>query len=177
MKTQKKNNKTQEDYWRDVLYSSDTDGILDLLKHLRTEGNIKILPDILNLYKGHKGSKLGEHIYNFLCDVKCSDATDLIVEHIQNKEFYTIRKDLVTLCWQTSLDFAKHILFFVDLFITTGLQTAFEAFTTIEYIELKKDDPIIDVAIDKLQLSIDDIGEEKKELLVDLVNVIRSKQK
>lgn len=177
MKTTEKPKKTQEDIWREILYSSDTESIKKLLELLRTEGNIKILPDIFSIYKGYKGSKLGENIYNFLCDIKCSEAANLIVKFIEDKEYYPIRKELVSLTWQTSLDFSKYLLFFVDLFISANLLTAFEAFTTIEYIEINKDDEILNAAVDKLQLSIDDIGEEKKELLVDLVNVIRSKQK
>ncbi|MBN2662499.1 MAG: hypothetical protein JXR68_02515 [Bacteroidales bacterium] len=177
MENPKQPKKTQEDYWRDVLYSSDSDSIKELLIHLRTEGNVKILPDVINIYKGYKKTKLGENIYDFLCDIKCSDATNLLIDFINNKDFFEIRKELVSLCWQTGLDFAKYFMYFVDLFIKTDLQTAFEAFTTIEYIELEKNDPVINLAIDKLQLSIDQIAEDKKELLVDLVNVIRKKQK
>lgn len=177
MENPKQTKKTQEDYWRDVLYSSDLESIKELLMYLRAEGNIKILPDIINIYKGYKKTNLGDYLYSFLCDIKCKDAANLIIDYINKKEFSEIRKELVSLCWQTGLDFANHFIFFVDLFIKTDLKTAFEAFTAIEYIELEKNDPVINIAIDKLQLSIDEIAVDKKELLVDLVNVIRKKQK
>jgi len=176
MENIEENKKTQEDLWREVLYSADNESIKEALKVLRDQGNIKILPDIFNLYKGYKGTELGKDIYNFLGDVKCADAANLFVELIKNPEYAIIKKDILTLCWQTSLDFAEHLTFFVDLFIKSEMQSAFEAFTVIEYMEIDSQNPAIEEAITKLQISIDEIGEEKKELLVDLVNILREKQ-
>ncbi len=179
MEAKKENTKKkQEDLWRDVIYSSDNKAIKKLLNHLRNDGNTNILPDIFNIYKVNKSNSLGNYIYDFLCDLKCSEGTTIILNYIGNPEFSSIKKELLTLTWQTGLDFSSYLDFFIDIFIKADLQSAFEAFTAIEYFEYDvKSFPMIDAAIDKLQLNIEEISIDKKELLVDLVNILRKKQK
>ena len=179
MEARKENTKKkQEDLWRDVIYSSDSKAIDKLLNHLRNDGNTTILPDIFNIYKINKSNSVGNSIYEFLCDLKSSEAIPIILEYIKNPEYSDIKKELLTLTWQTSLDFSLYLDYFIDIFIRADLQSAFEAFTAIEYFEYDvKSFPMIDAAIDKLQLNVEDISIDKKELLVDLVNILRKKQK
>lgn len=166
--------KKQEDIWREVLYSSDNESIIQLLGVLRDKGNNEILPDILKLYNGYKGTKIGTIIYEFLIDLKDKEAVPVIMKFIKDKEFLSIKRDLLTLCWQTGLDFSDYLSDFTDIFIKCDLKTSFEAFTAIEYIENAERQTIKD-NIKKLQISIDDVVVGNRELLVDLVNVLRTK--
>ena len=95
---------------------------------------------------------------------------------IADNEFHSIRGDLLSLCWQTSLDFSEFFEDFIEIFIKSGLKNSFEAFTVIEYFE-DLDKKIIRKNIDKLQQRIDEIGIDKKDLLVDLVNILRKKMR
>lgn len=166
--------KKQEDLWREVLYSSDFDAIKELLKHLREKGNPQIIPDIVKIFKGYKNTELETSIFEFLMDLKCKEAVDILIPFLKDNEFIDIRRDLLIICWETGLDFSNYLDVFVDVFISSSLKTSFEAFTVIEYLEnVSRTD--IKNNIEKLQLSVSDVGVEKKELLVDLVQVLRSK--
>ena len=169
---QPKNN--QEQLWKEILLSSDNDAIIKLLGVLREKGSAKILPDILSAYKKHQGTKLGEYIYSFLIDLKCKEAPTMILNSVLDKEFKSIKRDLLTLCWQINLDFSDFFDDFIDVFIECDLQIAFEAFTAIEYLE-NVDIKVIKKGIEKLQFSIDKMSDEKKELYVDLVNILKQK--
>ncbi len=173
MQQDTKKNKKREDLWREILYSSDTENIKKLLDILRENGNTQILPDIIKLYKGYKGTELGKFIYNFLSDLKSKDAPQIFVSFIKDNEYRNIREDLVTLCWQTGLDFSDFLDDFIDLFINSELKTAFDAFTVIEYFENTTPQDA-EKAIEKLQLNIDKISADKKELLVELVQLLRA---
>jgi hypothetical protein len=175
MGEEKKQKKTEEQLWREVLYSSDFKSIEEALKILREKGNINILPDVFNIYKAYKGKDLGGKIYNFLSDIKCSQAVPLIINLIGNNEYRSIRQDLLQLCWQTRLDFSAYFEKFIDIFIKEDLTTAFEAFTVLEYMDIKNTE-VLKKGISKLEQSISDIDESKKELLVDLVNILRKKE-
>lgn len=175
MATIKENIKKQDDLWREILYSSNPKSIKDVLDIMRDKGNIRILADILNIYKGYKGTELGNTIYNFLIDLKTSDAVPIIIDAIDNKELRTIRQDLLTICWHSSLDFVSYFDKFIDIFIEAPLSEAFEAFTIIEYFEFLDSNDLIEEKITKLKLSIDRISADKKELLVDLVNILKNK--
>lgn len=175
MDTIQENIKKQDVLWREILYSSNPKSIEDALDIMRDEGNIRILADILNIYKGYKGSELGSIIYDFLIDLKTSDAVPIIIDAIENKELRTIRQDLLAICWQSSLDFLPYFDKFIDIFIEGPLMEAFEAFTIIEYFEFLDSNDLIEEKITKLELSIGKISADKKELLVDLVNILRNK--
>ncbi len=169
--------KKQDALIRQALYSSDEEVINETLKFLREKGNVKILPDVINLYKGYKNTALGKNLFAFLTDVKCSDAADIFVKAVENPEFSTIRKDLISLMWQSRLDFSKYFEKIVDWFLEYEIETAFEAFTILEYLHYNGTAKELDNLIEKIKNSVSEMeSQQKKELLVDLVNILEKKK-
>jgi len=167
--------KSNEEIIRKALYSYDEDTITQTLNFLRENGNTKIIPDLINVYNGYRNTSIGKKIYNVLLDLKCSDAAGLIVNAIEDNQYSAIRKDLLSLTWMTSLDFSKYFNKFVDWFISFELSLAFEAFTAIEYMHFSMENDKLKKSITLLRESITEIDESKKELLVDLVNLLEKK--
>lgn len=170
-------NQNQIDLWRNALQSANEKTITDILLILQKEGDVKILPEMFQLYNEQKGTIVGKEIYNFLRNVKHPDAKEMFIEAIKNPALSSIEQDILSLCWQSTLNFNEYILFFVETFIKNDIQSAFEAFTVLEYTAIDKEDPQINNAILKLKHSVDVIEERKKPLLVDLVNILKEKQK
>ena len=169
--------KKQEALIRQALYSSDEEVINETLRFLREKGNVNIVPDIINLYKGYKNTNLGKNIFAFLSDVKYSDAADVFVKAVENPEFSTIRKDLISLMWQSRLDFSKYFDKIVEWFLKFEIETAFEAFTIVEYLHYEGTAEKLDQLIDKVKNSVSEMeSPQKKELLVDLVNILKKKK-
>lgn len=169
------NKNIQNNNWQKLLYSSDYKVIEETLEALRKEGNITLLPDIFNIYIGFKNTDLGISIFNFLTYLKNEEAKETIINHIFDIKYLAIKKELVSLGWQTSLDFSNYFEKFIELFITSEFSIAFEAFTTIEYFENTIKTERIEKGIFDLQQSISTISEDKKILLVDLVNILRNR--
>ena len=84
----------------------------------------------------------------------------------------TIRKTILTACWQNGLDFSNFLPVFIDIIINDEWEIAFEAFTIVDNLEFSPSEEIIKTAIDKIQNSIETVNEQKeyflKEILVKL---------
>ncbi len=168
-------NKNQKiENWRNVLYSYDIQAIRDLLIVLREEGSVEILADLINVYKAYKEKELGKLIFSFLVDLKNQDNAELLLKFINNIDYKSIKTELISLCWQTTLNFDSYFENFIDIFINSDFETAIEAFSVIEYMNYF-DKQQLELNIKKLQINIGNVSEEKKALLVDLVNVLREK--
>lgn len=170
----KKSEIKKEDIWRKALYSADIELIKQTLDEIEEKGNAEILTDIINIYKGYKNSSLESYIFNFLINIKNQSAVPVIMKHISDSHFASIKSDLLSICWQAQLDFSEYAEFLTDLFIKAPIKIAFEAFTILEYSD-NIDVRILEKCVTKLQKSVSKISEDKKELLVDLVNMLKNK--
>jgi hypothetical protein len=56
----------------------------------------------------------------------------IIAELLKNHEYGDYLNALVAACWQSGLDFSKHLRVFAGLFIQSDYKTALESFTVIE---------------------------------------------
>ncbi len=159
------------------LLSTNTKEVLFTINKLRNTGNKNIIPNLIDLLATHKSSEVKKSVIDLLNDLKYQSAVAEIVNALESDKYLTIRTELLTVCWQSSLDFSKHINVFAEIFITGGFQESFEAFTVIESIEEKLDANLAENAIDKLKNIAVNIEESKKELLVELVRILENKER
>lgn len=118
-------------FQRSIDASSD-EAIIGLLTELRETGEDYMLPTILNLLFSGRSEKLKNEVVNFLVDLKNKSSIDTIVEAIrQNKRSKDIHL-LVSVCWQSRLDFTPYIDIFIDIMEYGNYQACLEAFTVIE---------------------------------------------
>lgn len=120
-----------EQFQKSIEASSD-EAIIGLLAELRETGEDYMLPTILNLLFSARSEKLKNEVVNFLVDLKNKSSIDTIVEAIkQNKRSKDIHL-LVSVCWQSRLDFTPYIDTFIDIMEHGNYQACLEAFTVIE---------------------------------------------
>lgn len=167
-------NDLQLKIWKNALFSGDFDLIRQALSEIAEFGNTTILADVIQIYKGYVGTSIENEIFDFLINIKQNSAKKIFIDHIKNNEFSRIKSKLLSVLWQSSLDYSDYADFFVDIFINDSFENAFEALTILQnsnYITPEN----LHTLIDKLQMSVGSIADEKKELLVDLVNILRKK--
>ncbi len=163
------------------LKSEDNNKILKTLGDLRDKGNFTYFPFIMDIYKNNKNEDVRNSIYEILSNLNDNENTKHLINYIQKENYASIKKDLLTVCWDSRLDFSPHLTFFVDLFISDSFEIAFDAFTVIENIE-KPPAPkgsyskIIETEILKLKENLTSVSKDKKELLVTLVKVLEGKR-
>ncbi|HOK60272.1 MAG: hypothetical protein WBJ36_11580 [Tenuifilum sp.] len=120
-----------EQFQKTIEASSD-EAIIGLLTELRETGEDYMLPTILSLLFSTRSEKLKNEVVNFLVDLKNKSSIDTIVEAIrQNKRSKDIHL-LVSVCWQSRLDFTPYVDTFIDIMEHGNYQACLEAFTVIE---------------------------------------------
>ncbi len=114
--------------------SSSDEAIIGLLAELRESGEDYMLPTIINLLFSSRSENLKNEVVNFLVDLKNKSSIVTIIETIkQNKRSKDIHR-LVSVCWQSRLDFTPHIDIFIDIMEHGNYQACLEAFTVLENI-------------------------------------------
>ncbi len=115
-----------------ILRSGNTGAILDTLIEIREEGNINILPDIFELMLVSEEPEVQKSCANLLCDIKVDEAGIILTEAISDSRYESIKKELVSACWQNGLDYHKSVLIFAEIVLSDDYSTAIEAFTVVE---------------------------------------------
>ncbi|OQY04136.1 MAG: hypothetical protein B6I20_03610 [Bacteroidetes bacterium 4572_117] len=159
------------------LLSSKTEEVLFTINKLRNTGNKNVVPFLIEILATHKDEKVKESILKLLFDLKYQSAADGIVKGIKSDKYAIIHKDLLQVCWQSTIDFSMYVDVFVEMFIKGDFEECFEAFTVIENIETKIDAEMVDNSIAALKFEINNIEENKKELLIGLVHILENLKK
>ena len=157
------------------LKRTNTDEVLLTINHIRNSGEPKILKILIELLNGTNDEQIFSAIVNLLNDLKIQSATSEIITAIQDDNFRKIRKNLLTSCWQSGLDYSGYLSLFVEIFIMNEFDIAFEAMTIIENIEESYTDDIINPLIAKLELNRTTQTGTKKELFPGLIDILKNK--
>ncbi len=120
---------------RDRLFSADPEVVLAAIESLKEKGNSEYLPILFELLLAGAETEVRTSILKLLGTVKDKETIPVFVAALQNTKFKSIRKEMITACWQNGLDFSAHMAVFADLVIEETWEVAFEAFTVIENLE------------------------------------------
>ncbi len=158
------------------LQSKDIEEVLFALKELRNTGNKSLIPAVIELLAKHKSERVKKQITELLYDLKYQAAAPYIIDAIKSDNYKEIREQLLSVCWQSRLDFSEYVPVFIHYFITGNFNEAFEAFTVIDSMDAKIQEKLATESISKLKNQLSSIAENKKELLVELVHILENKE-
>ena len=156
----------------DTIEKSSDKVILSMLIDLKEHGEIFYLETLMKMAIGNKSDVLKTAIVDFISDIKVKEAAPVIANFIRDNKSNESITGLVTACWQSMLDFSKHLDIFVDILIESDYKCSFEAFTVIENCisELSIDE--INSYILKLEQASSKADKEKKPLLQEMVRLL-----
>jgi hypothetical protein len=156
------------------LNSGRDDIILETISFLRENGNLEILPELFKLLAENPSEVLEIQISSFLNDLKSENASQIIVQSIQNNKKGSHLDKMISSCWQNGLDFSKHLKFFVDIAIEEDFLTAIEAFSVVEEninnLELSEREELASYLKSKIKVA----DEAKMKLLSEMEKLISS---
>lgn len=116
----------------DQINSSNDENTISLILELRDNGGLYLVNTFLNILLSNRSEALKRTVIETLANINDLKAAKLYVDFIRSN-FETNRiTDVLTICWQSRLDFTDDIEIFFDLLCKSDYQTAFEAFTVIE---------------------------------------------
>jgi HEAT repeat protein len=118
--------------WITSLESLDPEGILTTLHEIRNAGSVKILPILFNLVNKNTDQQIRNEILKLISEMKSQEAVPLIAESLEKNDYGDYLPAFIAACWQSGLDFSKHLRIFAGLFIQADYKSALESFTVIE---------------------------------------------
>lgn len=156
------------------LQSADSLKVIETLEELRVSGKVSDIPFLIELLHLTQNPEVKSKITDLFASLKESDAIPLIVEAIQSQKYAPELKELVASCWENGLDYSNYLTLFVDLLIDSEFLVAFEAYTVIVNMTAKIDQAKIDAEIDRLEKAMQTTADQKKALMLDVIDFLPS---
>ncbi len=132
------------------LFSPKTEVALEALKQVELVGNRLYIPLLFDLLLSSPEPEIENEVKNILGTIKDKQTINSFMRGIEEEKYKSIRKSILTACWQNSLDFSNFLPIFIDLIINEEWKIAFEAFTVIDNLEMIPGDPILSISIEKI---------------------------
>lgn len=165
-------NKNNNTNYTEKLKSDNPLVVKETLIELREKGNKEFIPTLIELLHKYKDTDNESIIKNFISDIKDSAVKDIIIDYLQDHKYANIKRDLLTVCWESRFDFGEHLSLFVDILINDEFMTAFEAFTVIENLASDIEEEKKNTEISKLKEAALKAEESRQLLLHDAIHII-----
>lgn len=165
--------KKKIDIVKQLLTSGDEDFILDQLLLIRQTGTVSLLPGLALLAIETKSPKVKNEVLSIFRDIKDKNAAGTIVLILQNPAYRILRKDILSCCWESSIDFGDYLADFVNIFNSCDDETAIEVFTLIGNATHYPTSEVISQQVEMLIKAKKDMSEMKKSLADDLIRLLR----
>jgi len=144
----------------------------DSINHLKNEGKTEDIVFLLDLLLVQKTDERKNLILKFLADVKDKRAGKIFMDAISNEKYTSIKKNILSICWESSIDFSEFISTFIDCMIQSDFETSFEAFTVIENLTEPISEEIKQLQQEKLKDAIAISSEDKKRILHEVIHLL-----
>ncbi len=106
----------------------------EALAAVKNEGDITIVPALLDILTTAKDHKTTEELVNLLADIKDNAFPQIVIDRIRITTETIPKSRLLRLCWESALDFSPYIVLFAELTLQEDFIVALEASTAIENI-------------------------------------------
>jgi hypothetical protein len=157
--------KHEEIKLRKQLHSKDSFDIIEAINVLRESGNEIFVPDLARILCNTDNDEIHSLILKIFDDLKNKNTVSEIVNVLKDKSYEKEKRNLVSSCWKSGLNFSEELDVFFEIFVNDDFLTAFEAYTVLEtnipdmqpvnamkhlnYLSKKKNE----ISIDRLELA------------------------
>ncbi|MEE9462785.1 MAG: hypothetical protein V3V53_13185 [Bacteroidales bacterium] len=155
------------------LWSTDDNLVLKTLHKLSKAGNLIYVPDLLKLLSQTRNELIEKELIRFLANIKKQDVVPLVVAGLKEPGRKSARAGILSVIWQSGLDYSKHMDLFIQLFLEGDYLVALESFTVIEQSIVHLSDQEIEEKRYNLLNVMDKVSEDKKPLARELVNLLQ----
>jgi hypothetical protein len=163
-----------EKEWIIALEGSDPARKITVVHEIRNSGSINMLPALFSLIHKKTAPEVRNEILQLVGEIKSQEAAPIIAASLDKMDFGDYLHAFVAACWQSRLDFSKHLQVFAGLFIQGDYRTALEAFTVIEESIINASDIEIAECIRFLKDAECMITDEKMPLFRELRRVVEN---
>jgi hypothetical protein len=155
------------------LQSDDETVVASAVETIKAKGNSAYIEPLFEVIQTSANAETQRTVKRILADIKPAESVQILMDLAQNPKYKNIPSDIISVCWESGLDFSNHIPTFINWIVNGEYMVAFEAFTVIENIE--KALPIADVEdyLKPVFEAIDQAPEDRKVLLEAVVSHLR----
>lgn len=172
MESKSSNINTKKAIFEQNLKEGSDEFIISTLEELRENGEDYMIDSIIHLLFTKRSDVLKEAVVNFLVDIKNQSAAVEIIKTIKEKKNSSDVSHLVSVCWQSRLDFSNEIELFMDLLCKADYQTSIEAFSVIENaLDNTSDEKIEEYSL-YLKNEVKKIAKDKQPLVQQMILVM-----
>ena len=141
--------------------------IVNKLKTIGSKGSVKDLNFLFECLLS-KDESVVKKSQSILIDVKDNKAKNIIIEKLNDSNYFNVRSIIVGICWQSGLDFSNDISLFFNIIAKEELTVAIEAMSVVENIVTanKVDKELMKSGLLLLGKSITNSKDEVKNLLI-----------
>jgi hypothetical protein len=102
-----------------ALQSKDADIVLKAISDLKSLGDASLMPELLTLLANSENDEVQQQVAQLLFDLKDPRALDVLIDHLTDARFATIRVQMLAACWQCGLDTSHRLPALLNVAITT----------------------------------------------------------
>lgn len=164
MNQEKLNKNTQAE-----LFSANKTTVIAAIQKVGTQGNKLYLPILFNLLLSNKDLEIENEIVKLLGNIKLKETVPIFVEALETNKYNSIKKIILTACWQNGLDYHEYLPKFVQIVINDNWQTGFEAFTVIDNMEFLPNNDIIEQTKKMITPALKTANEQKTYFLQEIL--------
>jgi len=160
---------------RSGLLSKDSQIVINTLQQVKNSGSPVLIPELIALLRKSRGNEVRGHIVSILNNLKNQSAAAELVKAIRQEDQQDMVSLLVAACWKNGLDYSQHIDDFIYIFLEYDYMTALDALTVIENDTRNLEQGPTQTRIDKLKAYMDQTGEDKRMLILELIHILNHK--
>ncbi|MCB8994862.1 MAG: HEAT repeat domain-containing protein [Bacteroidales bacterium] len=155
------------------LSSPDENTISETIQELRIHGNVKLLPDLINLLFTSKSEMVREGLTGLLNDIKDPAAVPIFMEAVNKYRKSDGLDLLVSACWQCGLDFSEYIDEFIEMVISEKeYYTSIEAFSVVEENSMNLNSQQRTARYEMVRSRLESVPQEKRKLVNELLSIL-----
>ncbi|HCY00867.1 MAG TPA: hypothetical protein DG754_12080 [Bacteroidales bacterium] len=155
-----------------ALKTSSDEKVIAMLIDLKEQGELFYVETLLDMLTGNITKVLQKVVMEYISDIKIQGAAQIISNYISEKFPKFDVTSIVTVSWQSRLDFSQYLDPYFKVLIDGNYMAAIEAFTVIE-------NALYSLTIDEatgyeelIKKSIPKADKDKQPLLLEMVNLL-----
>jgi hypothetical protein len=156
-----------------TLQSDNRQNIYKCIDNLFEIGAVPLLPAVFDLYQKYDDPELRDKILVFLREIKDKAAPEIFVEEMKNRTWDSGLDMVLSICWQSSLDFSPHIEDFLIWADSDDMQVQMEALTNIEQFIFNKNAEGREKVRSRLKNMALEASGKKRELILSFLSSIQ----
>lgn len=106
--------------------------LAEVISKVKTVGDATLIPDLLTVLAETDDMAAASAIALTLFDLKDAEALDVMIDHLMDERFQSVRVQMLAACWQCGLDTSHRLPVFLNVALLGDYLEVLEVLTIIE---------------------------------------------